>query len=215
MLLAITPEDLVPVDHPIRRIRVIADAALAELSATFTAMYALNGRRSVPPEHLLKSTLLMALYSIRSERQFCERLQYDLLFKWFLGLNISDRAFDHATFSKNRERLLKHAVAEQFLAAVTEEAQRRQLISDDHFTVDGTLLQAVVATPRWISAGSGAGTTRTSHRPTPKPGWRAKGGVRRRTCATRGTCSWRTGMGSSSMSTSARRRGPRSGMPRS
>jgi IS5 family transposase len=96
----------------------------------------------VPPEHLLKGTLLMALYSIRSERQFCERLQYDLLFKWFLGLNISDRAFDHATFSKNRERLLKHAVAEQFLAAVIQEAQRRQLISDDHFTVDGTLLQA-------------------------------------------------------------------------
>ena len=142
MLLGVTAEDLVPVDHPIRRIRAIADAALAELSATFTAMYAPAGRHSVPPEHLLKGTLLMALYSIRSERQFCERLQYDLLFKWFLGLNISDRAFDHATFSKNRERLLKHAVAEQFLAAVTEEAQRRKLISDDHFTVDGTLLQA-------------------------------------------------------------------------
>lgn len=142
MLLAVTPEDLVPVDHPIRRIREIADAALSELSATFTAMYAPKGRRSVPPEHLLKGTLLMALYSMRSERQFCERLQYDLLFKWFLGLNISDRAFDHATFSKNRERLLKHAVAERFLAAVTQEAQRRQLISDDHFTVDGTLLQA-------------------------------------------------------------------------
>src|SRR3990170_5341110 len=86
---------------------------------------------AVPPEDLLKSTLLMALYSMRSERQFGERLQYDLLFKWFLGLNISDRAFDHATFSKNRERLLKHAVAEQFLAAVTQEAQRRRLISDD------------------------------------------------------------------------------------
>jgi transposase len=142
MLLAVTPEDLVPVDHPIRRIREIADAALAELSATFTAMYARTGRHSVPPEHLLKGTLLMALYSMRSERQFCERLQYDLLFKWFLGLNISDRAFDHATFSKNRERVLKHAVAEQFLAAVTQEAQRRQLISDEHFTVDGTLLQA-------------------------------------------------------------------------
>lgn len=142
MLLGVTPEDLVPASHPIRRIREIADAALSELSATFTAMYATNGRHSVPPEHLLKSTLLMALYSMRSERQFCERLQYDLLFKWFLGLNISDRAFDHATFSKNRERLLKHAVAEQFLAAVTQEAQRRQLISDDHFTVDGTLLQA-------------------------------------------------------------------------
>jgi transposase len=142
MLLAVTPEDLVPMDHPIRRIRAIADAALAELSATFSAMYAATGRHSVPPEHLLKGTLLMALYSIRSERQFCERLQYDLLFKWFLGLNITDRAFDHATFSKNRERLLKHAVAEQFLAAVTQEAQRRRLISDDHFTVDGTLLQA-------------------------------------------------------------------------
>lgn len=142
MLLGVTPEDLVPVAHPIRRIREIADAALTELSATFTAMYATNGRHSVPPEHLLKGTLLMALYSMRSERQFCERLQYDLLFKWFLGLNISDRAFDHATFSKNRERLLKHAVAEQFLAAVIQEAQRRQLISDEHFTVDGTLLQA-------------------------------------------------------------------------
>jgi len=142
MLLAVTPEDLVPVEHPIRRIRAIADAALAELSTTFTAMYAPGGRHSVPPEHLLKGTLLMALYSMRSERQFCERLQYDLLFKWFLGLNISDRAFDHASFSKNRERLLKHAVAEQFLAAVTQEAQRRRLISDDHFTVDGTLLQA-------------------------------------------------------------------------
>jgi transposase len=142
MLLAVTPEDLVPVDHPIRRIRAIADTALAELSPTFSAMYAPAGRHSVPPEHLLKGTLLMALYSMRSERQFCERLQYDLLFKWFLGLNISDRGFDHATFSKNRVRLLKHAVAEQFLAAVTQEAQRRQLISDDHFTVDGTLLQA-------------------------------------------------------------------------
>ncbi len=142
MLLAVTPDDLVPVDQPIRRIREIVDAALTELSATFTAMYATKGRHSVPSEHLLKGTLLMALYSMRSERQFCERLQYDLLFKWFLALNISDRAFDHATFSKNRERLLKHAVAEQFLAAVTQEAQRRHLISDEHFTVDGTLLQA-------------------------------------------------------------------------
>lgn len=142
MLLAVTPEDLVPVDHPIRRIREIAGAALGELSATFTAMYAPNGRRPVPPERLLKGTLPMALYSMRSERQFCERLPYDLLFKWSLGLNISDRAFDHATFPKNRERPLKHAVAEQFLAAVTQEAQRRRLISDERFTVDGTLLQA-------------------------------------------------------------------------
>src|SRR5712691_13024536 len=106
MLLGVTPEDLVPAEHPIRRIRAIADTALAQLSPTFSAMYAPDGRYSVPPEHLLKGTLLMALYSIRSERQFCERLQYDLLFKWFLGLNVSDPAFDATTFSKNRERLM-------------------------------------------------------------------------------------------------------------
>ncbi len=86
--------------------------------------------------------MLMALYSIRSERQFCERLQYDLLFKWFLGLNITDSAFDHATFSKNRQRLLDHQLAEALLGEVVREARRRKLVSDDHFTVDGTLLQA-------------------------------------------------------------------------
>jgi transposase len=105
-------------------------------------MYGEVGRPSIPPEHLLKGSLLMALYSIRSERQFCERLQYDLLFKWFLDLNIGDPAFDHSTFSKNRARLLEHEVARRFFAAVVGEARRRKFLSEDHFTVDGTLLEA-------------------------------------------------------------------------
>jgi transposase len=142
MLLGVTANDLVPPDHPIREIRRIVDRALAELSPTFSRMYAVNGRKSIPPEHLLKANLLIDLYSIRSERQFCERLQYDLLFKWFLDLNISDRAFDASTFSKNRKRLLEHQVAEAFSDAVMGEASRRGLLSDDHFTVDGTLLES-------------------------------------------------------------------------
>jgi transposase len=105
-------------------------------------MYAEIGRPSIPPEHLLKACLLIALYSVRSERQFCERLQYDLLFKWFLDLNITDPAFDASTFSKNKERLLEHEVAKGFLGRVLEEARRRRLLSEDHFTVDGTLLEA-------------------------------------------------------------------------
>ena len=142
MLLGITADDLVPVDHPIRRMKPIVDRALALLSPTFRAMYARDGRKSIPPEHLLKANLLIDLYSIRSERQFCERLRYDLLFKWFLDLNISDRAFDASTFAKNRKRLLDHEVAQAFSDAVMAEAYRRGLLSDDHFTVDGTLLES-------------------------------------------------------------------------
>ncbi len=142
VMLGITPDTLVPQDHPIRRIRAITDRALKEMSPVLGTMYSGVGRPSIAPERLLKASILMALYSIRSERQFCERLQYDLLFKWFLNMNIASPAFDHASFSKNRERLLKHHIAEQFFAAVVEEATRAKLISDDHFTVDGTLLQA-------------------------------------------------------------------------
>ena len=102
MLSPVTPDTLVPQGHPIREIRLIVDRALAELSAVFDRMYATAGRPSIPPEHLLKAMLLQAFYSIRSERQLCERLRYDLLFKWFLGLNIADQVFDHSSFSKNR-----------------------------------------------------------------------------------------------------------------
>jgi transposase len=142
MLLGVVADDLVPQDHPIRAIRRLVDQALRELSPTFDQMYAADGRPSIPPEHLLKSLVLIALYSIRSERQFCERLQYDLLFKWFLDLNIADAAFTPSTFSKNRERLLTHEAIRKFFAAVLAEAKRRRLLSSDHFTVDGTLLEA-------------------------------------------------------------------------
>jgi transposase len=142
MLLGVTADQLVPDDHPIRRIKPIVERALTQLRPTFAQMYARDGRKSVPPEHLLKASLLIALYSIRSERQFCERLQYDLLFKWFLDLNIADRAFDASTFSKNRQRLLDHEVAAAFFDAVLDEARAQHLLSDDHFTVDGTLLES-------------------------------------------------------------------------
>ena len=142
MLFGVTADDLVPAKHPIRKIRELVDGILDELSPTFAAMYAERGRPSIPPEHLLKGTLLMALYSIRSERQFCERLQYDLLFKCFMDLNLEDPALDASTFSKNRERLLKHDVAGRFMQAVLDEAGRRRLLSEEHFTVDGTLLEA-------------------------------------------------------------------------
>jgi transposase len=146
MLSTLTPEQLVPKDHPIRRIKVIVEAALKELSPEFDRMYAKNGRPSIPPERLLKGCLLTAFYSVRSERQFCERLQYDLLFKWFLDMNIEDAAFDATTFTKNRDRLLHHEVARTFFEAVRSEAERRRLLSDDHFTVDGTLLEAWAST---------------------------------------------------------------------
>jgi transposase len=139
---ALTPDQLVPADHPIRAIKPIAERALQSISPTLNQMYARIGRPSIPPEHLLKASLLIALYSVRSERQFCERLQYDLLFKWFCDLNIADPAFHPTTFSKNRKSLLEHDVARQFFAAVLEEARRERLLSEDHFTVDGTLLEA-------------------------------------------------------------------------
>jgi len=120
MLLAITPDQKVPQDHPIRAIKPIVDRALVSLSPLFNRMYSKRGRPSIPPEHLLKASLLIALYSIRSERQFCERLEYDLLFKWFLDQDIDHPAFDASTFSKNRQRLLENDVARQFFQAVLD-----------------------------------------------------------------------------------------------
>lgn len=142
MLTSLSTEDLIPSDHAIRRIRVVVDAVLAELDGTFDAMYAAGGRRSVPPETLLKSTVLMAMYSIRSERAFCERLNYDLMFKWFLDMRIDQRAFDATTFTKNRQRLLEADVADQFFAAVVDQAKLRRYVTSEHFSVDGTLLEA-------------------------------------------------------------------------
>jgi transposase len=159
MLSSLSPEDLIPVDHPIRRIRKVVDAVLVELDGEFDAMYAASGRPSVPPETLLKATVLMALYSIRSERAFCERLNYDLLFKWFLDLAIDARAFDATTFTKNRDRLLDHEIADRFFAAVVRQAKLRRYVSSEHFSVDGTLLEA------WASHKSFQPKDRPSRKP--------------------------------------------------
>ena len=141
MLTTVEHQELIPSDHPIRRIRIVVDAVLAELDDVFDGMYTVGGRASVPPEVLLKSTVLMAMYSI-AERAFCERLNYDLLFKWFLDMRIDQPAFDATTFTKNRKRLLEHEVADEFFAAVVRQAKLRKYVSSDHFSVDGTLLNA-------------------------------------------------------------------------
>jgi transposase len=145
MLAFIDVESRIPLDHPLRTIKYIADAALAELSPLFDEMYVDDGRPSIPPERLLKASLLMSLYSIRSERAFCEQLDYHLLYRWFLGMNMVEPVFDRSTFSKNRERLLQHQVAQQFFDAVVWQADRRGLLSNEHFTVDGTLIQAAAS----------------------------------------------------------------------
>src|ERR687883_1184311 len=142
MLSLVSPEQRVPADHPLRRVKKLADEALAALSSTFDAMYGPTGRPSIPPERLLKATLLIAFYSVRSERLFCEQLDYNLLFRWFLDMGMVEDSFDHSTFSKNRARLLEHDVAKKFLAEIVERARAARLMSDDHFTVDGTLIEA-------------------------------------------------------------------------
>jgi transposase len=135
-------EARVPPDHPLRAIRQITDRALARLSPQFGRLYIHFGRPSVPPEQLLRALLLQALYTIRSERQLMEQLDYNLLFRWFVGLGMDDRVWSPTTFSKNRERLLQGDIAQAFFEAVRLHADTARLLSDEHFTVDGTLLEA-------------------------------------------------------------------------
>jgi transposase len=135
-------EARVPPDHPLRAVRSITDRALARLSPLFGTLYVQFGRPSVPPEQLLRALLLQALYSIRSERQLMEQLDYNLLFRWFVGLGIDDRVWSPTTFTKNRDRLLRGDIAQAFFEAVRLHADSERLLSAEHFTVDGTLLQA-------------------------------------------------------------------------
>lgn len=135
-------EERVPGDHPLRPVRAMADAALESMSKRFDEMYAQAGRPSIAPEKLLRALLLQALYSIRSERMLVEQLEYNLLFRWFVGLGLSEPAWNHAVFSKNRERLLEGDVAQELFACVVEQARTLRLLSDEHFTVDGTLIEA-------------------------------------------------------------------------
>jgi transposase len=138
----LSPEQRVPLDHPLRAIRQITDRILAQLSELFSKIYSSIGRRSIPPEKLLRALLLQVLYTVRSERMLMEQLEYNLLFRWFVGLNLDDPVWDVTVFTKNRERLLKADVARKFFALVVEQAQSLNLMSDEHFTVDGTLLEA-------------------------------------------------------------------------
>ena len=142
MLSVVDAEHCVPEDHPIRRIKTLADAELTRLSRTFDAIYAEGGRPSIPPERLLKALLLIALYSVRSERQLCEQLHYNLLFRFFLDLGMHEPIFDASTFAKNKARLLEADVARHFLAGIVDRAKTARLISTEHFTVDGTLIEA-------------------------------------------------------------------------
>lgn len=190
-------------DHPLRRIRAIVNEALAALERDFAALYSPMGRPSTPPEKLLRAMLLQAFYSIRSERLLMERLEYDLLFRWFVGIGVDDAAWDHSVFSKNRDRLLEGNIAAKFLSAVLAQPKVKRLLSTDHFSVDGTLIEA------WASMKSvkpkdgsgeppaeGAGETRkrtsmatsarTTHMPRPPirmPGSIARAKARRPSCA--------------------------------
>ena len=136
----VTLEQRVPKDHPLREIRRITDVVLRSLSQEFDSLYSASGRPSIAPEYVLRALLLQAFYSVRSERQLVEQIDYNLLFRWFVGLGMDDAVWNHAVFSKNRDRLLTSEVAQQFFAAVNEQAKR--FMSDEHFTVDGTLIQA-------------------------------------------------------------------------
>ena len=138
----VSPETRVPATHPLRRIRALVDRALLVMGPQFDALYASGGRPSIPPEQLLRALLLQVLYTVRSERQLMEQLDYNILFRWFVGLGLDEPIWDVTVFTKNRERLLAGDVAQALFAAVLEEAQQARLLSNEHFTVDGTLVQA-------------------------------------------------------------------------
>jgi transposase len=138
----VNPEAMVPQDHPLRRIRPLVNAALGRLSPVFDQIYSSTGRPSIPPEQLLRALLLQAFFTIRSERQLMEQLAYNILFRWFVGLSIEAPVWDVTVFTKNRDRLLEGDVAHGFLRAILEDPQVKPLLSDDHFSVDGTLIEA-------------------------------------------------------------------------
>jgi transposase len=202
-------EKRIRADHPLRVIRAIANAALKSLSGEFQKLYSPLGRESIPPERLLRALLLQAFYSIRSERQLVERIDHDLLFRWFVGLGIEGPVWDATTFTKNRDRLLEGDVAAQFLAAVLSQDRIKALLSSEHFSVDGTLLEAWVSLKSFrpkdgsgeppdpgrnslplrkqgasgTFTTSGGATTPTARRPTPRPACFAKACP----CESRGT----------------------------
>ena len=152
----IRPEQRVPADHPLRPIREMVDRALREMSPEFARLYPKTGRPSIPPEQLLRALLLQLLYSVRSERQLMEQLDYNLLFRWFVGLTMDDAVWDPTVFTKNRERLLRGDIARAFFERVLAQAQGQQLLSAEHFTVDGTLIEAWAGVKSFKKKGAAA-----------------------------------------------------------
>ena len=202
-------EARVPLEHPLRPIRTVVDEALVDLSPAFERLYAPIGRPSIAPEKLLRALLLQALFSIRSERQLMAQLDYNLLFRWFTGLGIDDPVWDVTVFTKNRDRLLDGDIATEFFQAVLRQPRIKVLLSDEHFSVDGTLIEAWAgmksfkpttgggtsrrragagAMPSATSTARPVGTTLTPRPPTPMPGCIARGAARRRSSATWVTC---------------------------
>ena len=191
-----------PREHPLRCIRELANDALGKLDGEFAGLYSPLGRPSIPPERLLRASLLQLLYTIRSERQLMERLEFDLLFRWFVGLGIDDPVWDATSFTKNRERVLNEAIAQAFLAALLDDPRVKRLLSHEHFTVDGTLLKAWAslksfrrkdgedeppaagATASATSAARSGRTRRMPARPIRTRGCTARGTARRAGCAT-------------------------------
>jgi transposase len=149
-LTLLSPESVVPAKHPLREIKRRVDQVLKEMNPLFNRMYAQEGRPSIPPERLLKGKLLIALYSVRSETLFCEQLGYNLLFRWFLDMDLSEPAFVQSAFSKNQERLLAHQVAQKFFRAVYELSRQEDWASDEHFTVDGSLIEAAASLKSFV-----------------------------------------------------------------
>jgi transposase len=142
MLTTVSPDSVVPQDHPIRKIKALVDQQLADLNRIFDKMYAKGGRPSIPPERLVKATLLMALYSIRSERQLCEQVAYNLLYRYFLDMNLMEQPFVPTVFTKNRDRFLEYELGAKFFQGIVKQARTNGLISEEHFTVDSTLIEA-------------------------------------------------------------------------
>src|SRR6266566_8600953 len=160
----LSPEQRVPQDHPLRAIRKLSDAVFAELSPQFDKLYARMGRPSIAPEKLLRALLLQVLYTVRSERLLMEQLEYNLLFRWFVGLNMDEPVWVATVFSKNRDRLLEGDIAERFFDGVLKQAREADLLSDEHFSVDGTLIEA------WASQKSFQRKDRGNEPPADDPG---------------------------------------------
>jgi len=203
----LSAEERVPEQHPLRAIRRMTDEVLKGLSAKFHALYSATGRPSIAPEKLLRALLLQVLYTVRSERLLMEQLQYNLLFRWFVGLNMDEPVWVATVFTKNRERLLEGEIASLFFSGVLAQARSANLLSDEHFSVDGTLIEAwagqksfqhkdrsentprmIQAIPRWTFTARRVAMIRTSHGRMPMRGWHARAVGTRRSWPIAATC---------------------------